>query len=563
MTDPDFANFGEPNRSRPEGYRLTHPREESASESAGALTGFDPGRASLGRPEVPVSWTPADAAPAPEWATGTSSANGHALPFGHSESLISSPDSVAIGRSEFNTPISDSVAIPRQSDTEFSAFVSPYSTDTTQPEHPQHDAPHLPTRTTTPEFRTVTQLTGADPAPPRNGDSPNGSLGLPQRSPGLPSRTDRFAPTAANSGFSIDEPVAAPMKPEYAPHTNGSTIPPAESAPFLNDSMLTSPESGRRDTGRLTHHPAPAAPEVALDSAPAQHRPAYSEPPVAEPTPPEIAPRRPAEESALSVPEPAVRNALPTRNPLGRDARLGLTAPVTPDAEPAPGATAGINGAALSPSSTTEPATDAAADGRNTLNARGTATFEISTNTHNATDSADDTAEPEKASGLPPRRPRGFVSRAGRRTTEFAVSGTLIAETPAPVEDPPLEQTSAPSHETSAASEETPPPGTTDPTPPVANPAAPVSRRSAHRRAAQDDAPTTVDVHLIMHLLMSSHTLETVADKAEAGEASLEDFIRAARRTRTAAVDLVTAWFGGPDQMRQFAEALLAASGPT
>ncbi|WP_216894553.1 hypothetical protein [Nocardia alni] len=558
MTDPDFANFGEPNRSRPEGYRLTHPREESASESSGALTGFDPGRASLGRPEVPVNWTPADAAPAPEWATGTPAANGHALPFGHSESLISSPDSVAIGRSEFNTPISDSVAIPRQSDTEFSAFVSPYSTDTTQPEYPQHDAPNLPTRTTAPEFRTTTQLTGTDPAaPPRNGDAPHGSFGLPQRSPGLPSRTGAFPPHAANSGSSFDEPAAAAMKPEYAPHTNGSTIPSAESAPFLNDSVLTSPESGRRDTGRLTHHPAP---EVASAAAPAQPRPAYSEPPFAEPTPPEVESRRPAEESAFSAP---VRTALPTRNPQGRDARLGLTTPAAPDAEPTPGTAANLNGTAQSPSGTAEPAPDTAADVRNTMNAHGTATFEISTNSHAAADTAHDTAESEKQPGLPPRRPRGFVSRAGRRTTEFAVSGTLIAETPSPVDDPPLEQTSTPSHETNASSEQTPPPDTTEPTPTVSNLAAPASRRSAHRRAAQDDAPTTVDVHLIMHLLLSSHTLETVADKAEAGEASLEDFIRAARRTRTAAVDLVTAWFGGPDQMRQFAEALLAASGPT
>jgi hypothetical protein len=66
-----------------------------------------------------------------------------------------------------------------------------------------------------------------------------------------------------------------------------------------------------------------------------------------------------------------------------------------------------------------------------------------------------------------------------------------------------------------------------------------------------------------MQLLLASHTLESVADKAEAGEASLEDFIRAARRTRTATVDLVSAWFGGTNQMRQFAKALLAASDST
>ncbi len=80
------------------------------------------------------------------------------------------------------------------------------------------------------------------------------------------------------------------------------------------------------------------------------------------------------------------------------------------------------------------------------------------------------------------------------------------------------------------------------------------------RTPPQDDATKSVDVHLIMHLLLASRTLENIADKAEAGDVSLEEFIRAARRTRSAAVDLVSTWFGGADQMRQFAEALLAAS---
>jgi hypothetical protein len=66
-----------------------------------------------------------------------------------------------------------------------------------------------------------------------------------------------------------------------------------------------------------------------------------------------------------------------------------------------------------------------------------------------------------------------------------------------------------------------------------------------------------------MRLLLASHNLEAVAKRAEAGEASLDEFIRAAHRTRATTIDLVSAWFGGADQMRQFAEALLAATGET
>ncbi|WP_156959513.1 hypothetical protein [Nocardia sp. BMG51109] len=80
------------------------------------------------------------------------------------------------------------------------------------------------------------------------------------------------------------------------------------------------------------------------------------------------------------------------------------------------------------------------------------------------------------------------------------------------------------------------------------------------RAAATEDAPANVDIHVVMRLLLSSHNLENVAKKAEAGDISLAEFIDAAHRTRTAAVDLVSAWFGGADHMRRFAEALLAAA---
>ncbi|MEV5652764.1 hypothetical protein AB0L57_31320 [Nocardia sp. NPDC052254] len=88
---------------------------------------------------------------------------------------------------------------------------------------------------------------------------------------------------------------------------------------------------------------------------------------------------------------------------------------------------------------------------------------------------------------------------------------------------------------------------------------APSSRRAARRRAETGDAPA-LDVSVIMQLLLASHNLENVARNAEAGDVSLEDFITAAHRTRAAAVELVTTWFGGAEQMREFAQALLAAT---
>ncbi|WP_460699994.1 hypothetical protein [Nocardia thraciensis] len=150
-----------------------------------------------------------------------------------------------------------------------------------------------------------------------------------------------------------------------------------------------------------------------------------------------------------------------------------------------------------------------------------------------------------------------------RQHTEHptAAETTSLAETSQRAATSPRGETtrhaeSAPPAEAVARNDSTRARRTLEPTP---------TRRAANHRqaAARDDSPTTVDVQLVMQLLLASHNLENIAKKAEAGEISLDDFIRAAHRTRTAAVDLVSAWFGGAAQMRQFAEALLAATEPT
>lgn len=88
----------------------------------------------------------------------------------------------------------------------------------------------------------------------------------------------------------------------------------------------------------------------------------------------------------------------------------------------------------------------------------------------------------------------------------------------------------------------------------------PTSRRAARRRAESPGETPAIDVGVVMQLLLASHTLENVARNAETGDVDLDGFITAAHRTRAAAVELVTTWFGGTQQMREFAEALLAAT---
>ncbi|MBF6137860.1 hypothetical protein IU501_33365 [Nocardia otitidiscaviarum] len=82
----------------------------------------------------------------------------------------------------------------------------------------------------------------------------------------------------------------------------------------------------------------------------------------------------------------------------------------------------------------------------------------------------------------------------------------------------------------------------------------------ARERQAAAASGATVEPQHVMRLLLASHELDTAATKAESGEVTVAELARAAHRTRAAAVELVSAWYGGADQMRNFAEALLQAA---
>ncbi|MFF3569688.1 hypothetical protein [Nocardia jiangxiensis] len=480
MTDPDFASFGEPNRSRPEGYRLTHPRNEPATGSTNALTGFDPGRGSLGRPEVAVGWTPAD--PAPEWATG------------RSESLMSAPDSVAI-RPDIGTSIAGSMANggrqPENSSgtnghqfpsaptgSTFSAFDAPAGDDPrsanpapgTPPAQSPPPAPNNQPPTT--EFSAPTAPKPPNPALDsafRTDTEPSEkSPGLPRRTPGVPHQfTDSeesdyvySQPIMNLLDSQFDSPPPARRKSGSSGSlTNGSAFTSTESGHLTNNSLLATVERESTTPPNSAEFGAhPGGPAVPPAPAPLPERSASTAGPEANSTAPDPAS---TVKASSALPERTARNRTTS----------GLTAPDLTD-----------------PVETAAPPTPAA--------------------------------------------PR---TRMSRKAAERAAAVTSDDETTS----------------TAATSDSIAPRRTTTP---------PRIAAETRRTPAQDDVTKNVDVHLIMHLLLASHTLENIADKAEAGDVSLEEFIRAARRTRTAAVDLVSTWFGGADQMRQFAEALLAAS---
>ncbi|WP_039817446.1 hypothetical protein [Nocardia otitidiscaviarum] len=82
----------------------------------------------------------------------------------------------------------------------------------------------------------------------------------------------------------------------------------------------------------------------------------------------------------------------------------------------------------------------------------------------------------------------------------------------------------------------------------------------ARERQAAAASGATVEPQHVMRLLLASHELDTAATKAESGEITVAELARAAHRTRAAAVELVSAWYGGAEEMRNFAEALLQAA---
>ncbi|MFE3053676.1 hypothetical protein [Nocardia sp. NPDC059239] len=139
-------------------------------------------------------------------------------------------------------------------------------------------------------------------------------------------------------------------------------------------------------------------------------------------------------------------------------------------------------------------------------------------------------------------------------------------ETPARMED--LEAVAASLRESAPAS--------------PAEPERPASVKSRRRAApepavAQQDSTTaatragaefrtgdaTIDLHHIMRLLVASHDLDVAAAAVESGEITVAELADVARRTRTAAVELVAAWYGGADHMRKFGEVLLQAAAET
>ncbi|GAB2541628.1 hypothetical protein [Nocardia heshunensis] len=134
-----------------------------------------------------------------------------------------------------------------------------------------------------------------------------------------------------------------------------------------------------------------------------------------------------------------------------------------------------------------------------------------------------------------------------------AVAASLresVQETPRPAERQPI-----PSRRRAAPEPE---PVAVEPIPVVA--ASPAPALAASKAAEFRTGDASIDLHHIMRLLTASHDLEVAAQAAESGADNVADLAAAAHRTRAAAVEIVTAWYGGADHMRNFGEVLLQAA---
>ncbi len=160
--------------------------------------------------------------------------------------------------------------------------------------------------------------------------------------------------------------------------------------------------------------------------------------------------------------------------------------------------------------------------------------------------------EPRRSAPAPEPEPAQGIGLTGVENAASAQAAPAPSASPAPPEP------------------ETPSPASA----PAARPAIP-SRRAARAAAEAEAAAETpaepalplpnadggVDLHRIMRLLLASDELNALATKAEAGTLSPDEVVRTARRTRAAAVEVVSAWYGGSTQMVKFAQALLQAAG--
>ncbi|MFE3192024.1 hypothetical protein ACFXHA_23640 [Nocardia sp. NPDC059240] len=143
-----------------------------------------------------------------------------------------------------------------------------------------------------------------------------------------------------------------------------------------------------------------------------------------------------------------------------------------------------------------------------------------------------------------------------------AVAASLresVQETPRPAERQPI-----PSRRR-AAPEPEPEPIVAEPIPVVAESIplvteSPAPSPAASRAAEFRTGDASIDLHHIMRLLTASHDLEVAAQAAESGAGTVSDLAAAAHRTRSAAVEIVAAWYGGADHMRNFGEVLLQAA---
>ncbi|MEG8180764.1 hypothetical protein GZH49_19820 [Nocardia terpenica] len=553
MTDADFASLGEPHRARPEGYRLTHP----GNDSGPALTGVDipstTGRTSLGRSDGGVAWS------TPEFATlwqtsGTQPTPARPEPA-RPESLTAAPDSVPIRHDSGG-----------------------YSLESHADVDPSRSAPDSPRTDPT--------------AAPTGAESPfPASSGLPQRAEGAARRInidEEVARIAAEATRQINAEAALRANAEAAQRAN------AEAAQRTNaeTAQRANAEAAQRANAEAAQRTnAEATPRANADAAQRTNTGAAQWPNT------ETAQRANTGATQWANTETAQRTNTGAAQWANTETAQRTNSGATQWANAETAQRANTEAAQWGNAETAQRADAEAAQRANAeavqranieaaqrviadsgkrtgANAGQHPDIELSrlantgatqriTSEPTPYGTAEGTQRP--VADAVPRVNAVNAEAAQRITAENArVNSVRHTGTTRHINAQPDRQGEADAQHTEEFAAHRLGGGAAHRSNSVlgsrANTDTASGRRANRHSQPLDDTPASVDVHLVMHLLLASHNLESVAKKAESGAIDLDEFVRAAYRTRTAAVDLVAAWFGGATQMREFAEALLAAT---
>ncbi|WP_040792686.1 hypothetical protein [Nocardia paucivorans] len=620
--DAEYASLGDELRARQEEYRRTQQNSESGGWSSTGLTGVTPANGSTVRPEFisenNYAWTPAPSHTAPppgppqqaEYPSGTFGSYTPATFNGQNGTYSAGTPHPPNGSQPADSAPTANDSYPSDSfngrhssypSGTFNGLISPEgltdgdgdpgvsSTGGSYAAAP-FDGQNVPTTAGFPDpsatggpipvpgfpdtgSATVVNVpnTSKFTAPPQQPDSHTSASARPNQ-PGLPALPSAYiTPTAQGDDSQpataiLPKTDSLPALPTRTSTIRQSTHPVAQSTAAARPTPPAAEPTTHNDRSPETAALHTAATETPQSRTPPPETPAIPETPAREPRSAEALASLLAEQLALAeklssaaasgenpvslsptrqTPEPET-HAVDSSNDQASDTASAAPAPTpsqpavprlpAPDADNTASAQAADHADWFSTiadenAGSPSPTPDGGDESGPRITDRTSGPDELPDSARDETHADPSTPETPRATTRSDRR------RNGSAETRPPLTELHTAPVPSATVEPPAEI--ADSRTTASASTEAP------------------SRRSRRRSADNSE----INIHLIMQLLLASDELHDVATRAEAGEASIEEFVHTARQARDASLAVISAWYGGTDRMVKFAQSLLHAAG--